>query len=88
MERGWTVRLTPAERCLPLSANDFRVVAGSVTTRRKRGVQFAVEGMDALLAQGLEVGEDLPDAGDGGLRPHRHGRRRSEDRCARRACLP
>jgi hypothetical protein len=32
MERGWTVRLTPAERCLPESASERRVVAGSATT--------------------------------------------------------
>ncbi len=54
----------------------------------QEGVQLAVVGVDALAAQGLEVGEDLADALDGGFGALRHGRRRSADRCARRASLP
>ena len=64
----------PAERCLPLSASERSVVAGSATTRRSMPFSSPLCGIDALSAQRLEVLEDAPDAGHAFFRSlHVHG---------------
>ena len=68
------MRLTPAERCLPVSASERRVVAGSAHHQAQHAVQFAVVGIDALAAQRLEVLKDALDASHRVFRPfHMHG---------------
>ena len=58
IDRGCTVRFTPADRCLPASASERSVVAGSATTSRSIPFSSPLCGLTPCLRKRLEVLED------------------------------
>ena len=74
MERGWTVRLTPAERCLPESASERRVVAGSATTRRSIPLSSPLWGLTPCRRRASKSVKDALDSDNARFRSlHMHG---------------
>ena len=63
-ERGWTMRLTPAERCLPESTRTCRVTAGSATTSLSMPLSSPLWRLTPDLRRVSKSAKMLFDAGD------------------------